>query len=83
MVDHGATHILAISRRGISSSKAQQLCDFIRDSGNTLQVFKADACDRKAMSQILRDVRAKAPIKGTVNMAMVLGDAAMATMTGN
>ena len=49
MVDHGATHILAISRRGISSSKAQQLYNFINDSGNTLHVFKADACDRKAI----------------------------------
>ena len=34
------------------------------------------------MHNIISDLRQKGPIKGVINLAMVLGDAPMATMTG-
>ncbi|KAL8732776.1 MAG: hypothetical protein Q9166_002558 [cf. Caloplaca sp. 2 TL-2023] len=83
LVDHGATTIYAISRSGISSPEAQALYDDLNcREGVTLEVIKADACDRSTMSSILSSIRAKEPIKGVINMAMLLGDAPMASMTG-
>lgn len=83
LVDHGATCVYAISRSGISSSEAQALYDDLNSrNGISLEVIKADACDRTSISEILTTIRAKVPIKGIINMAMILGDAPMASMTG-
>ncbi|KAL8799576.1 MAG: hypothetical protein Q9182_005787 [Xanthomendoza sp. 2 TL-2023] len=83
LVEHGAVSLYAISRSGISSSEAQELYDNLNSKdGIRLEVIKADACDRTAISSILSDIRRKTPIKGIINMAMILGDAPMASMTG-
>ncbi|KAL9601094.1 MAG: hypothetical protein Q9179_002982 [Wetmoreana sp. 5 TL-2023] len=83
LVDRGAESLYAISRSGISSSEAQQLYDKLNlIPGVIFQVIKADACDRTSMSSILSDIRSKHSIIGVINMAMVLGDAPMAGMTG-
>ncbi|KAL8923523.1 MAG: hypothetical protein Q9172_003096, partial [Xanthocarpia lactea] len=83
LVDHGATSIYAISRSGISSPEAQELYDSLNSKrGIRLDVIKADACDRASISRIFSTIRAREPIKGVINMAMLLGDAPMATMMG-
>ncbi|KAL8994776.1 MAG: hypothetical protein Q9169_005338 [Polycauliona sp. 2 TL-2023] len=83
LVDHGATSLYAISRSGISSAEAQSLYDTLNSKPDiTLEVIKADACDRTHISSILSSIRAKEPIKAVINMAMLLGDAPMASMTG-
>ncbi|KAL8909781.1 MAG: hypothetical protein Q9171_004900, partial [Xanthocarpia ochracea] len=83
LVDHGATSIYAISRSGISSPEAQELYDRLNSKrGVSLEVVKADACDRASISRIFSTIRAREPIKGVINMAMLLGDAPMASMTG-
>ncbi|KAL8767869.1 MAG: hypothetical protein Q9209_005761 [Squamulea sp. 1 TL-2023] len=83
LVDHGATSLYAISRSGISSPEAQEVYDNLNSKdGVRLEVIKADACDRASISNILSLIRTKEHIKGVINMAMILGDAPMATMTG-
>ena len=82
MVENGARSIVAISRSGLSSPEAHEMQASINSSGATLQVFKADACDRETMCSILAGLREKAPIQGVINLAMILGDAPMASMTG-
>ncbi|KAL8851489.1 MAG: hypothetical protein Q9221_003589 [Calogaya cf. arnoldii] len=83
LVNHGVTSIYAISRSGISSPEAQSLYDSLNSNPNIkLSVIKADACNRTQISSILCSIRAKEPIKGIINMAMILGDAPMASMTG-
>ena len=82
MVEHGAHNLVTISRSGLASPEAHELQNAITALGASLQVFKVDACDRFAMDSILNQLRIIAPIKGIVNLAMVLGDAPMASMTG-
>lgn len=83
LVDQGATSLYAISRSGISTPEAQELYDTLNSTpGVSFQVIKADACDRSLMSSILSSIRARGePIKGVINMAMVLCDAPLASMT--
>ncbi|KAL8675751.1 MAG: hypothetical protein Q9224_007390 [Gallowayella concinna] len=84
LVKHGATSLYAISRSGISSPEAQELYNTLNNSNNgtRLEVIKADACNHTSISAILSNIRTKQPIKGIINMAMILGDAPMASMTG-
>ncbi|KAL8647622.1 MAG: hypothetical protein Q9226_006354, partial [Calogaya cf. arnoldii] len=83
LVIHGITSIYAISRSGISSPEAQALYDSLNSNPNiNLSVIKADACNRTQISSILSSIRTKEPIIGVINMAMILGDAPMASMTG-
>ncbi|KAL8924113.1 MAG: hypothetical protein Q9208_004250 [Pyrenodesmia sp. 3 TL-2023] len=83
LVAQGAKTLYAISRSGISSPEAQQLHSNLTSTPTIhFRVIKADACDRPVMSSVLASIRAKHPIKGIINMAMILGDAPLASMTG-
>ncbi len=83
LIEHGVTSLYAISRSGLASPEAQTLYNDLNSKiGITLQVIQADACNRPQISSILSSIRTKEPIKGIINMAMVLGDAPMASMTG-
>ena len=82
MVEHGARQLTVISRSGLTSAEAQSTHAAITKTGSTLDVFAADACDRQSVRSILSSIRKKGPIKGVINLAMILGDAPMATMTG-
>ncbi|KAL8653407.1 MAG: hypothetical protein Q9210_002125, partial [Variospora velana] len=83
LVDQGATSLHIISRSGISTPKAQQLCSTLNQFPSIqLHVHLADACDRAAISSILSSIRGVEPIKAIINMAMLLGDAPFASMTG-
>lgn len=82
MVEHGAKHLNVISRSGLTTPEAQATHSALTSTGASLSVFQADACDRPTMRSILSSIRSKAPIKGIINLAMILGDAPMASMTG-
>lgn len=82
MVDHGAKTLIVISRSGINSPEAQSAYDTINASSACLEAIKADATDRLAIKSILHQIRKQTHIKGIINMAMILGDAPMAFMTG-
>ena len=81
MVENGAKTIYAISRSGLRSTEAQEAYAAIINSGASLEVLKADACDQKAMTEVLGQIREKHSIIGVVNMAMLLGDAPFMDMT--
>ena len=82
MVEHGVKHLNVISRSGLNSAEAKATHSSISNSGATLRVFQADACDREAVRSMLDDIRKQGNIKGVINLAMILGDAPMADMTG-
>lgn len=82
MVANGGKRIVAISRNGLRSKEAAETFATINSSDASMEVIKADACDREAMKTALDQTRLAGPIKGVVNMAMLLGDAPMAVMTG-
>ena len=81
MIEKGARYITIISRSGASSQDSGDAISALSASGASIQCIKADACDRKAISEILYKLRKERCIKGIINLAMVLGDSPMATMT--
>lgn len=83
MVAHGAKRLVVISRSGISSKEGQESYQAINDNKNSMQVIKADACDRTTIKDILKQIRQAGSIKGVINLAMLLGDAPMADMKGH
>lgn len=82
IVDNGAIYLIMISRSGIKGQEVEQGIDTLRAVGASIRIIKADARDRDAVSQTFTMIRKERPIKGVINLAMVLGDAPMATMTG-
>ncbi|KAF3910565.1 hypothetical protein ABW21_db0202227 [Orbilia brochopaga] len=86
MVTNGARHIVCVSRSGSRSTDSKRQIDDINQSygRDTITVAKADGCDRQAMEVVLNNIRNQVPsrpIRGVINMAMVLGDAPMLSMT--
>ena len=82
MVAHGARRLNVISRSGLTTPEAQTTHAEITRTGASLSVFRADACDRATVQSILSTIRSTGPIKGIINLAMILGDAPMKSMTG-
>jgi KR domain len=82
MVENGATRLVVISRNGLRSQEAKETYSAIRSSGASMEVMKADACDRAAMQEVLAQIRRDSPVKGVLNLAMVLEDSQFASMTG-
>ena len=84
LISYGAKNLVSISRSGINSPEAQETNEYINNgsSDTSLQVIKADATNRPTMADIFSKIREKTPIRGVINMAMILGDAPLASMTG-
>ncbi|KAH0544910.1 Type I Iterative PKS [Glutinoglossum americanum] len=82
MVANGAKRLVTISRSGLESEEAQGTFRTINASGASIEVVKANACDRTLMSDVLSQIRRRHPIRGVINMAMVLSDAPLAYMKG-
>ena len=83
MVAHGARHLNVISRSGLTSPEAKSTHAEITRTGASMSVFPADACNRAIVHSTLSTIRSTGPIKGVINLAMILGDAPMASMTGD
>lgn len=81
MIENGARHITVISRSGAGTLEARNAVVAMRGSGASIRCIKADACDRKAIFKSFSELRVERPIRGVINLAMILGDAPMATMT--
>ena len=81
MVQQGARNLVIMSRNGINSPEAKTVVEEIRSSA-CVEVMKVNACDKDAVAIAFADVRTKGRIRGVLNMAMILADAPMASMTG-
>ena len=83
MVSSGARHLAFLSRHGAGpSAAARDAIDKLRADGCTVQTYKADVADRDSLDEALKScARALPPIRGVVQMAMVLRDGIFANMT--
>ena len=82
MVANGARHLVTISRSGLDSLDAYPTVQTIQKLGGDIQVYKADACDAEAVNEVLAKVRAQRPIRGCLNMVLVLDNSPFLTMAG-
>lgn len=79
LIEHGARHLIYLSRRAGDSEKHQRFFCELESQGCSVQVVKANVT-------ILEDVKAavqeaKQPIAGVFQMAMVLNDSPFRSMT--
>ena len=82
MIENGARQITVVSRSGAGTQESRDAISAMKSSGASIQCIKADACNRKAISEIFCELRKEYPIGGVINLAMVLADAPMSTGSG-
>lgn len=83
MVNKGARHLVTLSRSGLDSADAGLTVAAIRSLGAEIQVFKGDACDAEVVSRVMMEVRKQRPIRGCLNMVLVLDNSPFMTMEGS
>ena len=82
-VDSGARNIAFVSRSGDSNAGTKKvIAELHARPGVSIRVYKADVSNKSSFEQAMRQCEAELPpIKGVVQMAMVLKDALFEKMT--
>ncbi|KAL9949385.1 hypothetical protein ACHAP6_005204 [Verticillium nonalfalfae] len=82
MVKNGAKHVVALGRKSpLSTDGTLELTDRIAGLGGRLSILQADGSQTDEVEAALAQVRTESPIRGIINMAMVLADRPFATMS--
>jgi hypothetical protein len=81
MVSKGARHLITLSRSGLDSKEAQLAAEQIQQLGAEILALKVDASDESELRSALARVREKRPIRGCINMVLVLDNSPLNTMT--
>ncbi|ORY58750.1 uncharacterized protein BCR38DRAFT_413069 [Pseudomassariella vexata] len=81
MVKNGAKHIVTVSRNGPDAPNAQEVIQEVEMLGGHLEVLRADASCLEELSRALHEVRKDHRILGCINLAILLDDSPVATMT--
>ncbi|MEW9549753.1 SDR family NAD(P)-dependent oxidoreductase [Nonomuraea sp. NPDC050783] len=78
----GVRHLALVGRRGADTPEAPALLEELEALGARARAYAADAADRDAMREILRELDADGhPVRGVVHAAMHLDDAALADLS--
>jgi hypothetical protein len=80
MVRNGARHLVTLSRSGLASEDAKTTVKMIESLGAEIQVHKVDATDSKLVEETLAGVRSHWPIRGVLNLVLVLENSPLMTM---
>ncbi|KAI1333951.1 acyl transferase domain-containing protein [Xylariaceae sp. FL0016] len=79
MASHGARHLIAFSPSAGTQPEHQQFIDELEEMGCELRCFAGDVADRDFVKRIVAAASAR-PIKGVLQLAMVLRDAGFLNM---
>ncbi|KAL9121427.1 MAG: hypothetical protein Q9187_002019 [Circinaria calcarea] len=74
MLEHGCRNFVFLSRSGADKPEAAEVVGSLRKAGASVQIFRADAGDKKAVANVLSIVSSTISIRGVVHAAMVLQD---------
>jgi acyl transferase domain-containing protein/acyl carrier protein len=84
LVDHGATSLALIGRRGPVTEEAIAGIAEMERAGATVRPFAADVADANSLSSVLADVRATMPpLRGIIHAAAVIEDAPIIQIDGD
>ena len=83
MVNKGARHLVTLSRSGLDSVDAGPTVAAVQKLGAEIRVYKGDACNAEMVSQVMMEVRKHRPIRGCLNMVLVLDNSPFMTMKGS
>ncbi|KAJ5894604.1 hypothetical protein N7495_006295 [Penicillium taxi] len=76
LADHGARHLLVLSRSGSQGAKGMALTRYLEKRGVQILAPSCDISDEESLQNALSECRSKMPpIKGCIQAAMVLRDA--------
>ncbi|MEV1294075.1 type I polyketide synthase [Pseudonocardia sp. NPDC049635] len=82
--EHGARHLLLVSRRGADAPGAAALADELREltgPSGTVDLCAADVADRDALAGVLSLVPPGRPVRAVVHVAGALDDATLGSLT--
>ncbi|KAL5333394.1 putative polyketide synthase [Aspergillus crustosus] len=75
MVDHGATHLIFASRRGLDGQGSKETMRELEARGAHVAVYSCDVSDEGRVSELVETAsREMPPIRGVIQAAMVLRD---------
>lgn len=81
MIQHGAAHVVLLSRSGSATPAVQALIDEAAATGAKVHVRACDVADETSVSALLAGVADLPPVRGVVHSAMVLRDVLFEKMT--
>ncbi|MFB7919463.1 type I polyketide synthase, partial [Streptomyces sp. NPDC056061] len=81
VTEHGARHLLLVSRRGPAAEGMTELTGELRALGAEATVAACDASDRTALATLLASVPAEHPLTAVVHTAGVLDDGIIDLLT--
>ncbi|HZN17104.1 MAG TPA: SDR family NAD(P)-dependent oxidoreductase [Micromonosporaceae bacterium] len=81
LADHGAGHLLLVSRRGADAPGADVLAADLRRRGSAVTIAACDAADRDQLAEVLGAVPAEAPLRAVFHAAGVVEDGVAAALT--
>ncbi|MBB4350342.1 type I polyketide synthase [Aliirhizobium cellulosilyticum] len=81
LVNRGARRIALCSRRGIADEATIKAIEKWAALGVVATLHACDITNEQALSALLSELRAAAPIKGIIHAAMVLDDALLSNLT--
>ncbi|WP_337661984.1 SDR family NAD(P)-dependent oxidoreductase [Actinoalloteichus sp. AHMU CJ021] len=81
VTDHGARHLLLVSRRGPSAEGVDALVADLTAHGAAVQVVACDVADRDALAAVLAAVPDDHPVTAVVHAAGALDDGVLTALT--
>ncbi|MFI5621773.1 SDR family NAD(P)-dependent oxidoreductase, partial [Streptomyces sp. NPDC051567] len=81
VTEHGARHLLLLSRRGIDAPGAEELRTELAGLGAQVTVAACDVADRESLESVLAAVPAEQPLTGVIHTAGVLDDTVLSELT--
>ncbi|GCD98560.1 polyketide synthase [Embleya hyalina] len=78
---HGVRRLLLVSRAGADSPSSAELAAELTGAGAEVVVAACDTTDRAALSRVLADIPAEAPLTAVVHAAGVLDDGVLTELT--
>ncbi|WP_323188304.1 SDR family NAD(P)-dependent oxidoreductase [Streptomyces sp. NBC_00249] len=81
VTEHGARHLLLLSRRGLDAPGAEELRAELTALGAAVTVAACDVTDRESLAGVLAAIPAEQPLTGVVHTAGVLDDTVLSDLT--
>ncbi|MFI0411703.1 SDR family NAD(P)-dependent oxidoreductase [Actinomadura sp. 3N508] len=81
ITEHGATHLLLTSRRGLDAPGAGELKDRLEGLGAQVTIAACDAADSGALAELLAGIPDERPLKTVIHAAGILDDAPLESQT--